>query len=119
VLRPHGRNSGGRDSRSPDDAPGAGAGFGRRQRVRSHRDWRRGCEALGIDVQVTRTLRRRFAFACVDWSERRPHIGGALGAALLSAALKKKWVVPDLDSRALSITTAGRREMCARFGLQD
>ena len=79
----------------------------------------RGCEALGIDVEATRTLRRRFAFACVDWSERRPHIGGALGAALLNAALKKKWVVPDLDSRALSITTSGRREMRARFGLQD
>jgi hypothetical protein len=79
----------------------------------------RGCEALGIDVEATRTLRRRFAFACVDWSERRPHIGGALGAALLNAALTKKWVVPDLDSRALSITTAGRREMRARFGLQD
>jgi hypothetical protein len=79
----------------------------------------RGCQALGIDVEATRTLRRRFAFACVDWSERRPHIGGALGAALLNAALTKKWVVPDLDSRALSITTAGRREMRARFGLQD
>jgi DNA-binding transcriptional ArsR family regulator len=80
---------------------------------------RRGFAAIGIDVDAARGLRRRFAFACVDWSERRPHIGGALGAALLSAALRKKWVVPDLDSRALSITAAGRREMRARFGLQD
>jgi len=66
------------------------------------------CIALGIDVERTRTLRRRFAFACVDWSERRPHLGGALGAALLTTALRKKWVVQDLDSRALTVTKAGR-----------
>jgi DNA-binding transcriptional ArsR family regulator len=75
------------------------------------------CDALGIDVDATRGLRRRFAFACVDWSERRPHIGGALGAALLTTALKKKWVAQDLDSRALSVTAAGQRDMRARFGL--
>jgi DNA-binding transcriptional ArsR family regulator len=68
-------------------------------------------EALGIDIVATRNLRRRFAYACVDWSERRPHIGGALGAALLKVALKRNWVVQDLDSRALSVTRIGRREM--------
>ena len=77
------------------------------------------CAAVGIDVDATRTRRRRFAVACVDWSERRPHLGGALGAALLKIALKKRWVVQDLDSRALSVTAAGRRDMRARFGLQD
>ena len=75
-------------------------------------------EALGIEVEAARALRRRFAFACVDWSERRPHIGGALGAALLQAALKRRWVVQDLDSRALRVTGSGRREMSARFGLR-
>ena len=74
-------------------------------------------EALGIDLEASRALRRRFAYACLDWSERRPHIGGALGAALLKAALKRKWVTQDLDSRALSVTSVGRREMLARFGL--
>jgi DNA-binding transcriptional ArsR family regulator len=74
-------------------------------------------EALGIDIEATRTLRRRFACACLDWSERRPHIGGALGAALLGVALKRKWVTQDLDSRALGVTSLGRREMLARFGL--
>jgi DNA-binding transcriptional ArsR family regulator len=77
------------------------------------------CAAVGIDVDAARTLRRRFAFACVDWSERRPHLGGALGASLLKIALKKRWVVQDLDSRALSVTAAGRRDMRAQFGLQD
>ena len=74
-------------------------------------------EALGIDIEATRTLRRRFACACLDWSERRPHLGGALGAALLKVALKKKWVVHDLDSRALDVTSFGRREILTRFGL--
>jgi len=78
----------------------------------------KGFEALGIDVEVTRTLRRRFAYACVDWSERRPHLGGALAAALLKVALKRKWVLQDLDSRALGVTSLGRREMLTRFGLR-
>jgi DNA-binding transcriptional ArsR family regulator len=77
----------------------------------------KGFEALGIDVEATRKQRRRFAYACVDWSERRPHIGGAIGAALLSVALKRKWVIQDLDSRALSVTKVGRSEMLTRFGL--
>jgi hypothetical protein len=72
---------------------------------------------LGIDIEATRKLRRRFACACVDWSERRPHIGGALGAALLKVALKRNWVVQDLDCRALKLTRGGRREMSARFGI--
>ena len=79
----------------------------------------RALEALGIDIEATRTLRRRFAFACLDWSERRPHVGGALGAVLLRVALKRKWVVQDLDSRVLSVTRVGRREMLTRFGLHD
>jgi hypothetical protein len=75
-------------------------------------------ESLGVNVEETRALRRRFAFACVDWSERRPHIGGALGSALLKLALKRKWVIQDLDSRALEVTGRGRRELLARFGLR-
>jgi len=75
-------------------------------------------EALGVDVQETRKLRRRFAYACLDWSERRPHIGGALGAALLKIAIARKWVAQDLDSRAIRVTNTGRREMLARFGVE-
>jgi hypothetical protein len=54
----------------------------------------------------------------VDWSERRPHLGGAVGAALLKVALKRTWVTQELDSRILSVTMLGRREMLARFGLK-
>ncbi len=75
------------------------------------------CGSLGIDLEAVRTQRRRFAFACLDWSERRPHLGGALGAALFDVALKRKWVLQDLDSRALALTRLGRREMSPVFNL--
>lgn len=79
---------------------------------------RKALGALGIDIEALRSLRRRFAYACVDWSERRPHIGGALGHAILQFALKQQWLVQDLDSRALTLTAAGRRHMQARLGLK-
>jgi DNA-binding transcriptional ArsR family regulator len=72
---------------------------------------------LGIDVESARALRRRFASPCLDWSERRPHLGGALAAALLALAQKKKWLTRDLDSRALTVTRIGQRELRARFGV--
>jgi len=73
--------------------------------------------ALGVDLEQARAARRRFAFACLDWSERRPHLGGALGAAVLRLALRKRWVAQDLDSRILRVTPAGRRELPARIGV--
>jgi DNA-binding transcriptional ArsR family regulator len=72
---------------------------------------------LGVDLDAARALRRRFAFACLDWSERRPHLGGALGAAVLQLALRRRWVARDLDSRILRVMPAGRRELTARIGL--
>jgi len=74
--------------------------------------------ALGVDVEGARAARRRFAYACLDWSERQPHLGGSLGAALLKLALKRRWVSQDLDSRAVFITRTGRRELFSRFGIQ-
>ena len=78
----------------------------------------RALASLGIDITATRALRRRFAYGCVDWSERKPHIGGALGAELLKIALKRKWVSQDLDSRALQITRSGQRELQRHFGVR-
>ncbi|HEV8203611.1 MAG TPA: helix-turn-helix transcriptional regulator [Pyrinomonadaceae bacterium] len=75
-------------------------------------------DALNVNVDEMQNSRRRFAYACLDWSERRPHLGGALGSALLDTAVKRKWVTKDLDSRAIRITNAGRRELLARFGLE-
>jgi len=78
----------------------------------------RALATLGIDINATRALRRRFAYGCVDWSERRPHIGGALGAELLKVALKRKWVSQDLDSRALQVTRSGQRDLLRHFGVR-
>jgi DNA-binding transcriptional ArsR family regulator len=73
--------------------------------------------AIGIDVDEVRARRRRFAFACLDWSERRAHLGGALAAAVLDVALRRRWVSREPGSRALGVTPSGRREMAKRFGL--
>jgi DNA-binding transcriptional ArsR family regulator len=70
-----------------------------------------GMKRLGVDSDALRSLRRRFAYACLDWSERRPHVGGALGAALLTLALRRKWVKRDAQGRGLTLTAAGRREI--------
>ena len=67
--------------------------------------------SLGVDIAAARSSRRRFAFACLDWSERRPHIGGALGAALLNMALRKKWLTKDLDTRVVRVSRRGVQEM--------
>lgn len=75
-------------------------------------------QTLGIALEELRSRRRRFAFPCLDWSERRPHIGGALGAGLLQLALRRNWVEQDRDLRSLQITRLGRREMASLLGLQ-
>lgn len=74
--------------------------------------------ALGVDIHALRAQRRRFAYACLDWSERRPHLGGALGAALLALALRRRWVRGQLDSRALTLTRGGVHELAVRFGIE-
>lgn len=72
---------------------------------------------LGIEIANVKVKRRRFACSCLDWSMRRPHLGGALGAALLQTVLRRKWVTQDLDSRALTLTHKGRKELAGRFGI--
>lgn len=73
---------------------------------------------LGVDPHKVRNSRRRFACSCLDWSERRPHLGGALGAELMSILLRDGWIERDLDSRALAITLAGRRRFNRVFGIE-
>jgi len=79
---------------------------------------RRHFEHLGVDLEASAARRRRFACECLDWSERRPHLGGALGASLLALALRQRWVVRHLDSRALRVTAHGWRELREAFGIR-
>ncbi|MES2939679.1 MAG: helix-turn-helix domain-containing protein [Pseudomonadota bacterium] len=80
-------------------------------------DGERGLAALEVDVDGMRKRRRRFACACLDWSERRPHLGGAAGAALLETVLRLKWANKDLDGRGLRFTPRGREALARRFGV--
>lgn len=74
-------------------------------------------QAWGLDVDAAKAARRRFACPCMDWSERRPHLAGALGAALLQLSLQRQWMQQDLDSRALSLTAKGNAAFGA-FGVK-
>jgi DNA-binding transcriptional ArsR family regulator len=78
---------------------------------------RQSFEDMGIDIGAAEGMRRRFAFPCLDWSERRPHLGGALAAGVLTFARKRRWVAEDPDGRALSVTRTGERELQSLFGL--
>jgi DNA-binding transcriptional ArsR family regulator len=68
---------------------------------------------FGIDVGAQRSRKRRFACTCLDWSERRAHLGGALGAALLDHWREHRWVEHAEKPRVLRITPAGRERFDA------
>lgn len=75
---------------------------------------RRGEGALatfGLDLPAVRRSRRRFACGCLDWSERKDHLGGALGAALAGRMLEAGWIRRVPESRCVSVTPAGRRAL--------
>lgn len=67
----------------------------------------------GIDMSAQKSRRRRFACTCPDWSERRPHLGGALGAALLDSWSTQGWIERTERPRILRITPDGHRHFDA------
>ena len=75
-----------------------------------------GLAAAGVDVAGARAGRRTFARPCVDWTERRPHLAGALGAAVATTALAEGWV-RRRDGRSLAVTAAGRDVLAGVFGV--
>jgi DNA-binding transcriptional ArsR family regulator len=66
---------------------------------------------LGVDLDRARGAKRRYCRSCLDWTERRPHLSGAVGAALAQAFLERRWIERIPDSRALTITASGRRRL--------
>ena len=74
-------------------------------------------EKFGIDLAAARSRRRIFCRPCLDWTERRPHLGGTVGAVLAQRCFDLKWVQRTRDSRALVITPAGGRGLTDTFGL--
>jgi DNA-binding transcriptional ArsR family regulator len=75
-------------------------------------------DEFGIDIQPgPRAGRRVFCRPCLDWSERVPHVGGTLGAALATRCFALGWVERVPASRAIAVTEAGRRGFSERFGI--
>jgi DNA-binding transcriptional ArsR family regulator len=68
---------------------------------------------FGLDIARLRRARRRFADPCLDWTERRPHLNGALGAAIMARFIELGWFERGRIRRALVLTADGAR------GLQD
>jgi DNA-binding transcriptional ArsR family regulator len=73
---------------------------------------------LAVDVAGARAARRAFARACLDWSERRHHLAGALGAALLDRLFEMGWIERTPSSRAVRLSDPGRRGLRAHFQIE-
>ncbi len=78
---------------------------------------RNALEGLGVDVERAHTRRRLFACRCLDWSERRDHLGGALGAAVADHLQAERWIERRKHSRLVKVTAAGEAAL-ARLGVQ-
>ena len=74
---------------------------------------------FGADLTATSGSRRIFCRACLDWSERRYHVAGLVGAAILTRLVVLNWIARQRDSRALRLTPAGVRGLCEVFGIAD
>jgi DNA-binding transcriptional ArsR family regulator len=71
---------------------------------------------LGVDISAARANRRAFCRPCLDWSERRTHLAGAVGAALARRLMENRWIARKRDSRALTITPVGWTGIERAFG---
>ncbi len=74
---------------------------------------------IGIDTEAAARLRRSLCRACMDWSERRHHLAGALGAALLTRFRELGWAKRDAHSRVIRFTIHGRRRFRELFASAD
>jgi DNA-binding transcriptional ArsR family regulator len=72
---------------------------------------------LGVDLEEARNRRRRFAYACLDWTERRPHLGGALGAALCQRLFDLGWMRQSDEGRAVELTEEGQQGLGSQLDL--
>lgn len=76
---------------------------------------RRFVESLEIDLVGAPASRRPVCRACLDWSARRNHLAGALGAALLNCFYERGWAIRETGSRAVSFTRIGEAEFARLF----
>ena len=74
-------------------------------------------DKFGVDLAAARGHRRIFCRPCLDWTERRPHLGGSVGASLAQRCFDLDWLKRMRESRALTLTPAGRRGLSETFGV--
>ena len=74
--------------------------------------------ALGIDLGELARQRRTLVRPCLDWSERRRHVAGAVGAALATRLFELGWLKRRKTNRSVEITRLGRARLRAEFGLE-
>ncbi|MCY1231573.1 Helix-turn-helix domain protein [compost metagenome] len=72
-------------------------------------------EALGIDYASLKKSRRPICRTCLDWSERRSHLAGSLGEALLTLFIDKGWAKREANSRAIRFTANGDKTFSELF----
>lgn len=73
---------------------------------------------IGIDVEKEQKKKRQFARQCVDWTERKHHLAGAVGAQLFEYYLNAGWVKRKPNSRAVEITELGKKEFEDSLGVR-
>ena len=76
-----------------------------------------GFAEFGVDLPSLRRQRRAFARRCLDWSERRAHLAGSLGAAVMTRMMEIHWVERDAADRTMLITPRGAAGLRERFGV--
>src|SRR5438105_472355 len=73
---------------------------------------------FGLDLSALTSTRRHFCRLCLDWTERRPHIAGAVGAALTQRCFDLGWTERMRHSRAVTVTPSGQRGFLTTFGIE-
>ena len=73
---------------------------------------------LGIEVCSQGQSRRPFCRPCLDWSERRTHLAGVVGAALAARCFELGWIARMPDTRAVRVTKGGERGFSKTFGIE-
>lgn len=71
---------------------------------------------LGIDLSALGNSRRPLCKTCLDWSVRRSHLAGSLGAAILSRFYGLKWARRESGNRVVTFTPKGAAQFAALFG---
>ena len=72
---------------------------------------------IGVELDEIRKSRRRLCARCVDWTERLPHVAGAIGAAIAKRLVERKFIIQSRDDRSVAFTRSGQLFLIDKLGL--